>query len=227
MLTAAEICTLVGQVAKCPGMSSQIGQMLNTVLVSLALQQDLDLAKRQTTITLTTGSSTSSYALPSNYLRARRFFYYVNGSPFEMVNKPLEYLLMQYTSASNTDYPYWFASDTNTNNNRIYVYPNPISQISATLVYFDSAVEISSPESSSTTPWYPDQDYLINETARRMMRITDDDRAALFKADSDETQRRTLRLLNDPENRAIRVMRDPAMFRNTQNVKPTKVEGGW
>lgn len=227
MLTAQQICTLVGQIAKCPGMSSQIGQTMNTVLVSLALQQDLDLVRRQTTITLTTGSSPSSYALPANYLRARKFFYYVDGAAFEMIAQPLETLLLQFQNASMVDYPYWFATDTNTANNLIYVYPNPVVTITATLIYFDSAVEISTPESSATIPWYPDQDFLINEIARRMMRITDDERITLFKADSDETQRRTLRLLNDPEGRAVCVRRDPSTFRNTQNVKPTKVEGGW
>lgn len=208
-------------------MSSQIGQSLNTVLVSLALQQDLDLVRRQTTITLTTGMSPSSYALPANYLRARRFFYYVNGSPFDMTAQSLETLKLQFQDASIVDYPYWYATDTNTSDPLIYVYPNPVVQLSATLIYFDSAVEISTPESSATIPWYPDQDFLINETARRMMRITDDERAPLFKADSDETQRRTLRLLNDPEGRAVCVRRDPSTFRNTQNVRPTKVEGGW
>lgn len=227
MLTASQICTLVGQIAKCPGMSSQIGQSLNTVLVSLALQQDLDLVRRQTTITLTTGASPSSYALPANYLRARKFFYYINGAPFDMIPQPLETILLQYTNIDNVDYPYWFATDTNTSNNLIYVYPNPVVQLSATLIYFDSATEIATPESSATVPWYPDQDFLINETARRMMRITDDERIGIFKADSDETQRRTLRLLNDPEGRAVCVKRDPNTFRNVQNVKPTKVEGGW
>ena len=227
MLTAAQICTLVGQIAKCPGMSSQIGQSMNTVLVSLALQQDLDLVRRQTTITLTTGASPSSYPLPSNYLRARKFFYYIDGSPFDMIPQPLETILLQYTNIDNVDYPYWFGTDTNTANNLIYVYPNPVVELTATLIYFDSATEISTPESSSTVPWYPDQDFLINETARRMMRITDDERILAFKADSDETQRRTLRLLNDPEGRAVCVKRDPNTFRNIQNVKPTKVEGGW
>lgn len=227
MLTAAQICTLVGQIAKCPGMSSQIGQSMNTVLVSLALQQDLDLVRRQTTITLTTGASPSSYALPSNYLRARKFFYYIDGSPFDMIPQPLETILLQYTNIDNVDYPYWFGTDTNTANNLIYVYPNPVVELTATLIYFDSATEISTPESSSTVPWYPDQDFLINETARRMMRITDDERILAFKSDSDETQRRTLRLLNDPEGRAVCVKRDPNTFRNVQNVKPTKVEGGW
>lgn len=208
-------------------MTSQIGQTLNTVLVSLALQQDLDLVRRQATINLTTGASPSSYALPANYLRARRFYYYVNGNPFEMINKDLEDLLLQYQDASVVDYPYWFATDTNTANNLIYVYPNPVVPLSATLIYFDSAVEISTPESSATVPWYPDQDFLINECARRMMRITDDERIALFKADSDETQRRTLRLMNDPERRARLVLRDPGTFRSVQNVKPTKIEGGW
>ncbi len=227
MLQASQIVTLVGQITKAPGMTSQIGQCLNTVLVSLALQQDLDLVKRQATIILNTGSSPTTFALPANYLRARKFWYPVNAAIFTMDPVSLEKLRTQYNDSSVVDYPYWFATDTNTANNLGYVYPNPVVTLTATMIYFDTAVEIVTPETSSTVPWYPDEDYLINETARRMMRITDDLRQAQFKVDSDETQRRTLRLLNDPEGRAVCVRRDPSTFRNSQNVKPTKVEGGW
>lgn len=227
MLTAAQICTQVSQIVKAPGMLSQTGQCLNTVLVSLALQQDLDLVRRATTITLTTGSSPSSYALPSNYLRARRFFYYVNGDPFDMYNWELEDLLLQYQNVDAVDFPYAFATDTNTATNLIYVYPNPVEELTATLIYFDVAVEITTPETSATIPWFPDQDFLIKETSSRMMQITDDTRAPLFKQMSDETLRRTSRNLNDPERKAKKILRDPMTFRNVQNVKPTKIEGGW
>ncbi len=225
MLTAQQIVSLVSQITKTPGMLSQVGQCLNTVLVSLALQQDLDLVKRQTTISMEPGSSPSSYPLPANYLRARKFFYLVDGLPFTMDPVSLETLLAQYTDVSNVDYPYWFATDLT--NNLIYVYPNPVVPLTGNMVYFDSAVEITSPETSNTLPWYPDEDYLINETARRMMRLTDDERLIPFKMDSDETQRRTLRLMNDPEFKVQRVRLDRSSFRSTGGIRPTKKEGGW
>ncbi len=225
MLTAAQIVSLVSQITKAPGMLSQIGQNLNTVLVSLALQQDLDLVKRQATLNLSPGNSPSSYALPANYLRARKFFYFVDGVPFSMDPVPLEDLLAQYTDASNVAYPYWFATDLT--NDLIYVYPNPVVPLVATLIYFDSAVEITTPETSAIVPWYPDEDFLINETARRMMRITDDERLIPFKADSDETERRTLRMMNDPEFKVHRITLDPMNFRHYGSSRPTKKEGGW
>jgi hypothetical protein len=83
--------------------------------------------------------------------------------------------------------------------------------------------DIVNPESSSTIPWFPDQDYLITATASRLMQITDDTRRDKFIEDSLRMLRIHL-IMEGDEQRVVQSVRlDPRRFHSNRSLKPTKI----
>ena len=80
--------------------------------------------------------------------------------------------------------------------------------------------DIATPEISTTVPWFTYQQYLITRLAGEMMALADDDRAAAFLTDKEESNpqgagvllRRYLNLKDDPEGRAKTVELDRRRF---------------
>jgi hypothetical protein len=223
MLTSAQIVALATQISKTPGMIQQAGQLLNARLVQLALQQDLDIIRRTTTINAQVGQP--SYNLPANYLRAREVFYFVSGEPFNLSARSLEDYDHLFQGTGLQDYPYLYATDIAQNPPLLYLYPSPSTTLTVTVRYMDNLVEITTPENSSLIPWYQDQLGLINMLAEDLMSIADDTRAQGFAQKNDEAFRRMLRMANDSEGRALTVQKDPKRFRAVQAVRPTKLQG--
>lgn len=225
MLTASEIINLAVQIAKVPGMTTQAGQFLNARLLQLALDQDMDIIRRTTTINVVTGQS--SYQLPVNYLRMREAFYNVNGSVFWLIQLALKDYDQLNTNPGLTDYPYYYSTDIGSTPPTLYLYPPPSLAFSLTIRYMDSLVEISDPVNSTTVPWFQDQSLLINMVAENLMSISDDTRVEMMYKQNDDKFRRLIQMSNDKENRAVIVEKDPRTFRTARRVRPTKLQGGW
>ena len=123
-LTSQQIITLVCQICKAPGFTSQAGQLMNVVLADYAQVMDLDVVRQ--TITLNIDASSAKYALPLNYLRGREVFYNVQGTIFYLNEMPLEDYDQEYIGPGVNQYPYSYATDVSllTNNTPvIYFYP--------------------------------------------------------------------------------------------------------
>ncbi len=223
MLTAQQIVSLATQAAKVPGMLQQAGQLLNARLVQIALEQDLDIIRRTTTIAVTVG--TGGYALPTNYLRAREVFYNIAGTVYWLTSRSLEEYDKLFTGPGINNYPDIYATDISTAPPTIYLYPPPNLTFNLTVRYMDNNVEIATPESSSTVPWFQDQLLLVKMLSEDLMLISDDARAGELFLANDEKMRRMLKLANDSEGRAQTVQKDPARFKTSRVVRPTKLQG--
>lgn len=223
MLTSAQIVTLATQIAKCPGMTVQGGQFLNARLIKIALDHDLDIIRRTTTITALVGLN--DYNLPANYLRAREVFYKISGVTFMLSSRSLDVYDSLFSGPGMQDYPYIYATDIAASPPVIKLYPAPSVGFTLTVRYMDSLVEITAPETSAVIPWFQDQSLLINLVSEDLMKIVDDERQEKFAASNDEQLRRLMKLANDHEDRALTVKLDPARFRSTRSTRPTKVQG--
>lgn len=223
MLTSAQIVNLATQIAKVPGMIIQGGQFLNARLIKVALDQDLDIIRRTTTITALVGQN--KYNLPANYLRAREVFYIINGVNFTLSSRDLSVYDGLFSGPGLQDYPYIYATDIAASPPALYLYPAPAVGFTLTVRYMDNLVEITTPESSASVPWFQDQLLLIRWVATDLMMISDDSRLPEFMKASDEEFRRLLQMANDTEDRAMTVKLDPARFRSARSFKPTKVQG--
>jgi hypothetical protein len=82
---------------------------------------------------------------------------------------------------------------------------------------------ITTPETSTVLPWFPDQDYLIKATAARLMEITDDTRYDSFVAQCDAMLRTHLIMEGDEQAVVKSVRLDPRRFHTNRTLKPTKI----
>lgn len=218
MLTAAQIVALALQIAKVPGYTTQGGQALNMALLDLAIDNNLDIIRRTTTIAVTPG--TQAYPLPANFLRMREAFYNINGVIFYLTPISIPEYDALYAGPSQSSYSDQYAVDQATN--LIYLYPMPLLGFDLVLRYMDTAVEITTPESSSVIPWFPKQDTLVTMTAERIMRITDDTRQLQFKGLADDSARRYLQLTNGTTLKTVQL--DPRRFKTGSGaLKSTKL----
>ena len=223
MMTSTQIVSLATQIAKVPGMTTQAGQFMNARLIKLALDFDLDIIRRTTTITALVGQN--KYTLPANYLRAREVFYSINGVVFPLSSRSLEEYDSLFNGPGLQDYPYLYATDLGATPPNLYLYPAPSVGFTLTVRYMDNLVEITTPETSSVIPWFQDQALLTDMVAEDLMKISDDSRQPEFFKKNDEEMRRLLKLANDHEDRALTVKLDPKRFRTASSVKPTKIQG--
>lgn len=223
MLTCQQIINLACAEAKVPGMTQQAGQYLNARLVQIALNQDLDIVRRTTTINFIVGTPT--YNLPANYLRAREVFFSQNGQVFMPNPIDLDYYDSLFKGPGEQDYPYFYATDLGQSPPTINFYPAPSISTAVTIRYMDSLVEITNPETSSVVPWFQDQRLLIKMVAEDLYDLADDTRAATAGEKNDKQLRQLVQMANDKENRAIRVKKDPQTFRPVRLVRPTKLQG--
>jgi hypothetical protein len=231
MLTSAQICTMACQAAKVPGFTAQAGQFLNARLVQIALNQDMDIVKRYYTFTAQIGQ-TAPYPMPVNYSRARQVFYYNNGVSYDLDQRSIEDYNKLFQGPGLDDYPYLFATDVsgamsgNPGTPQLYLYPQPVVQLQIEVLYFDTTVEIVTPETSQVIPWYPDQLALIYEITNHLMLLSDDTRKDAVEASTRNMMQAYLQLDNDKEQRTNRVKLDTLNFRTARrSIRPTKLQG--
>jgi hypothetical protein len=243
-LTAAQIVTLAIQAAKTPGFTSQAGQKLNTILQELCQTYDIAQARSTFTFNFNTGpagtnSGVGPYSLPADYLRTQngKQFYTYNGQPYFMTRIELwewDALIQQPGFA---DFPRNFTVDTSPSPAQEFVWPPPSISVPVTVRYFRQMPDITTPESSSTVPWFPFTQYLITRLTGEMMALADDTRAAEFLTDNAEKNpqgagvllRRYLNMKDDPEGRTKTVELDGRRFGNQSkwNDLPNTKSIGW
>ncbi len=235
-LTSAQIVTLSCQIAKCSGFTSQAGQKLNAILQELCQTYDLELARKTTTITF--NGTIGPYALPSDYLRARKgdIFYVFQGVPYFMTPLMLEEYDALVQQAGLNDFPRFFTTDMAPSPPTLLVWPSPSLVVPVTVRYYAQMADITTPETSSTVPWFPMDNYLVTRLAGELMQITDDDRAGMFLT-SEESQnpqgaavilRRYLKLKDDPEGKTHTVQLDRRIFGTTRwNLLQNTKNIGW
>lgn len=223
MLTSQQIINLACAEAKCPGMTQQAGQYMNARLVQIALNQDLDIVRRTTTINFVVGTPT--YNLPVNYLRAREVFYSQNGQVFTPAQVGIDQYDELFKGPGEKDFPYFYATDLGATPPTISFYPSPSISTPVTIRYMDNLVEITTPENSTVVPWFQDQRLLIKMVAEDLYDLVDDTRVDSASMKNDKQLRQLVQMANDKENRAIKVQKDRSTFRAVRATLPTKLQG--
>lgn len=240
-LQAQQIVSLAVQIAKCPGYTSQAGQFLNTVLQSLAQNYDFDVIRKTATGTFNTSSSGFSYAvgcgpnaMPSDCLRIHRngAFYYINGVPYTMIGCTQEEFDTFIQQPGNASYPSRFYEDVAATPHNMYVWQPASGAYPYTVRYNPQMPDISTPESSTEVPWFPNTQLLIDMVAGLLMGITGDQRregGASYSEDAlDMRLMKYLKMKDTPETGVKRVELDRAYFGDTawSNLRNTK-NVGW
>lgn len=225
--TAAQIVTEACQIAKCPGYTAQAGRNLNLVLSDLVQHRNLKVNLITSSIVVQPYSN-GPYNLEADYLRTYDLFYYVDGEPHFLNASSLRELDSESKTSGLSSYPYEWASDLSAvasgGVGKLYIYPQSSTQTTLTHRYYLDQPDITSPETSSTVPWFTDQDYLITATAMRLMRITDDDRYPLFVQDCTRMLNIHLMMEGDEQQVVKEVQLDPRRFRIRGGGRPTKLD---
>ncbi len=227
MITSAQIVARSCAIAKCPGFISQGGQYLNLVLNDLVLHRDLKMNRVLQTIAVTPGSN-GPFTLETDYLRTYDLFYTVNNFPYFLYPLSQEQYDQLFKDPSIANYPYAFTTDltnqaTQTAGN-LYIYPQSNTALSLSHRYMINRASITNPESSSTIPWFQDQDYLIHATASKLMDETDDQRKESFIKQCDDMLRVHLIIADGDEQKVVKEVRlDPQRFHINRTLRPTKI----
>jgi hypothetical protein len=193
-LQAQQIITLACQEAKVPGMISQAGQFLNATLQDLCENYDLDQCRGLFSFLFNsvTGTGSGPYTLPSDYLRTEveegkdLFIYTINGVPYPLIQETLAEYLWQVQTPGFSSYPYNYATDTSVSPAQLFVWPPASGSYSCTLRYWRLMPDITTPETSSVIPWFPNSMYLIRAVAGRLMGISGDNRMPDYLGDDIE-----------------------------------------
>lgn len=226
MITASQICERARAIAKARGFTVQSGQYLNLALNDLVLHRDLKMNRVPETITVQIGSN-GPFSLATDYLRTYDLFYTINNFPYFLFPLSQEQYDALFKDPSIANYPYCFTTDL-TNQavqgaGELFIFPQSTSALSLTHRYMINRADISSPESSSTIPWFPDQDYLIHATATRLMKETDDERYARFAKEGEEMLRTHLIMDGDEQQVVKAIKLDPQRFHTNRSLRPTKL----
>lgn len=244
-LTAAEICTLARQIAKCPGFTLQSGQLLNAILQELYQTYDFDVIRKTYTFNFDTAAGpaygkaagSGPNLLPADFLRVRNneAIYSIQGTQYVMIGLEQDEFdaLVQTTGLNN--YPTNFYVDVSTDPAGLYVWMPASGAYPVILKYSPKITDIVTPETSADVPWFPNTNYLITRLAGELMRITNDDRAGQFLGDNTETTpmgagvilRKYLQMKDNAGSTVKTVSLDRRMFGNSRvGLKNTK-QVGW
>ena len=242
MLTAQQIVTRFCKIARAPAFLSDGGDILNQVLGELCQTYDFDIARGVVNFVfnarfggddfnsdfnsdfgppLVGGLNSGPYALPGDWLRARRddVFYTISGVKYVMVNVDMAEYDRLVQQAGLASYPQVYTVDLSLQDADqpvMYVWPPPSGGYPVTARYQRQMPDIVNPSTSSLVPWFPDQNYLITRGAGEVMRITGDKRMDSFLSEKPTGAQgilnRYLKLANDDEDRAKRVTFDRRYF---------------
>jgi hypothetical protein len=245
-LQAQQIVTLACQTAKCPGYTSQAGQLLNSILQEVAQTYDIATGAKQTFrfnfnpgLIANVGNSiygSGPYPLPTNYLRAIKgeCFWTLNGVVYDMIPVDLDEFDHLVQQPGIQSYPYVFATDTSLEDVPypcLYVYSPPSGAYPVTIRYYALPADIAAPETSASIPWFTYQAYLLRRLAGELMAITGDDRMDSFLGDSPAGAQgmlnRFLKLKDDNSNRPKRISLDRRSFGRNYNSLPNTKSIGW
>lgn len=225
-LQAQQIVALATQKAGAPGMTSQAGQYLNTILADLCENYDLDVAKATTILTISSG--VGPYTLPAAYLRTLpgEVFITFNNVPYPLVPLDLAEFDSLVQQPGLQSIPTMFATDMSQSPPQIYFWPPPNGAYPVTIRYFQQMPDIAAPESSTVIPWFPNTNYLETQLSGKMMEHVDDTRAAEFLARAEGILNKYLKMKDDTSDRSLRVKLDRRYFGQNFNRLPnTKTVG--
>jgi hypothetical protein len=229
-MTAAQICQNALRIAKAPGWISgtQTGQILNSILAELCQNYDFDAAKGTYQFNFDPGATggvlenptpgAGPFNMPSDFLRADKgdVMWFLLGVPYPMIPlDPAEYN-QQVQQAGLSSYPYWFTVLVDQSPPEMYIWPPTSGTYPAQVVYRRQMPDIATPETSSTVPWFVNQNYLITRLAGEMMKMTDDSRWKDFLGDGPQgaqgIMNRYLKMVDDHSDRSVRVSLDRRRF---------------
>lgn len=218
-LTSAQIINRACTIAKTPGYTVQAGIYLNMLLSTLCQTYDFDFIKKLQTISLT---NVAGYDLNADHLRTKEVYYNVNGAIFYLFQIPIETYHSLFVGPGVSNYPNKYAVDVSTAPNTLLFYPPPSITQDVTVYYFPQMPDITSPETSSTVPWFPNQEYLINKVAADLMLETDDDRQVVFEARAEKMLSKFLDMKDDKEGFSETIKLSRERFRTTASKNPDK-----
>jgi hypothetical protein len=244
--TAQQICELALQDAKCPGFGFQAGQNLNMILSELCQNYDLEVAQGYATFNFVQGlisnvpsfpgivAGGGPYPLPADYLRANYGDVWFIDNSAEGANIPRRLIAfdladfdMLIQQAGLQSYPTIYATDLSlqyADTPLMVVWPPPNGNYPVSIRYRRQMPDITSPQTSSVVPWFPNASYLRTKLAAQLMKITDDERWQAFETAADEILRRYLRLKDDHSTRSHTVKLDQRRFGPDQSALPaTKI----
>lgn len=231
-LSASQLVALATQAAGVPGWTSQAGQLLNMILSDLCQTYDLDVARGTVVLSITAGSAFGPYLLPPDYLRADpgEVFYTLNSVPYPLTSVDLSEFDALTQQGGIASYPDFYATDMSQAPPVIFFWPPPNQVLPVTIRYRRQMPDIATPEQSSTTPWFPNQDYLLTRLTGELMKLADDERASRFLGEGPDGAQgildRYLKLKDDKSSRTETVKLDPRRFGQAFNRLPgTKVIG--
>lgn len=253
-LQAQQICALARENAACPGFTSQSGQLLNSILSDLCQVYDLDVARANFAFNFNPSQINSQgqayQNLPSTYLRGIQngSYYTISGVPYPMI--PCDFIEeynMLIEQAGLSNFPVYWATDmsltgvansaTGSGGSLVPValfWQVPSGAYPANIYFYSQMPDITTPETSTAVPWFPNQNYLIRELSGRLCQLTDDERADPFLS-SDEDRypqgsgvilRKFLTQVNDRSTRVKQVQLDRRRFgASFSRIKNTKTIG--
>lgn len=238
-MQAQQIVSLALQIAKVPGYTSQGGQLLNAILEELAQTGSFDTgAKQSFEFNFNPGLISSDplivpasgpYPLPANYLRAiyGDVIWYLLGVPYTMIPIDLAEFDQQVQQAGLQSYPYLWATDMSVSPPVAYIWPPASGSFPVRVRYFSRPADITTPETSTATPWFQQTQYLITRLAADVMQITGDSRRTEFLAEADNLLRKYQQMKDDQSDRAIRVRLDRRRFGTRFSSLPNTKVVGW
>ena len=190
------------------------------------MNRDLKINRVTSTI-IAQAASNGPFNLESDYLRTYDLFYSQNNLPYFLYPISTKEYDAEFKDPSIANYPYEFSTDLSPQATGglglLFIYPQSSGQLSLTHRYMLQRADIVTPETSTAIPWFPHTDYLIHATAYRMMRITDDDRYALYVSEAEKMLRIFLIMEGDEQAVVKSVGLDPRRFKSNRTLKPTKI----
>jgi hypothetical protein len=231
-LTSAQIVNQAITMAKATGNTTLAGQLLNMVLQELCQSYDFSVAQGTYNFTLSPGTTSTvaypnntpgsgPYALPADFLRCDKddFIWFLQGVPYPLIHVDLSEYDWMVQTAGFQSYPYLVATDLSlyvSSTPVFIVWPPASGNFTGICRYQRQMPDITTPETSSTIPWFPDQLYLITRLAGELMKLTNDERWSRFLGDSPEGAnamlRKYLMMKDDSSDRAKTVTLDRRRF---------------
>ena len=225
-LTAAQIVAQACAIAKCPGYLVLGGQQLNLTLDDLVMHRNLKVNLIVSTIVAQVNSN-GPFPMEPDYKRTYDLSYLIDGTPYFLNPCSLKQYDMEDKQSGQFGYPYEWASDLSAvatgGVGQMFIYPASNTQLSMQHRYFLDQPLIVTPETSVAIPWFEDQDYLIQSTAMRLMRITDDMRYDKWVMDAENMIRQHLLTEGDEQQVVKSVQLDPRRFKVGGSMRPTKL----
>ena len=245
-LQAQQIVALATQDARVPGMTSQAGQLLNMILSDLCQTYDFETTRKTYQFTFNpsqvvdnvTGDMPQGYQdFPTDYLRGIKgeCFYVISGVPYPMIPVDQGEFDSLVSQAGLSNFPIFFFVDTSVVPPRAFFWMTPSGAYPALVRYYSQMPDITTPETSATVPWFPNQTYLRRRLAGELMALSDDERMDMFLSDNEEQHpsgagvilRKYLRMKGDKENRSQTVSLDRRRFGTSFDRLRSTKQIGW